>query len=146
MATQQGIDEADIRQRIENAVDAVRAADLEALMTLYAPDIVSFDIAAPLQHIGADAKRTAWMEAFAAYAPPIGYEIRDLAITLNDGIAFGHSINRISGTLKNGTATDFWLRWTTCFRKIDGRWLLVHEQVSVPIDLATGSALLNLEP
>jgi uncharacterized protein (TIGR02246 family) len=146
VATERASDEGDIRQRIEKAVSAVRARDIEGVMTLYAPDIVSFDIAPPLQHIGAEAKRKAWMEAFAAYQPPIGYEIRDLTITLGDAIAFAHSINRITGTLNNGTATDFWLRWTTCFRKIKGTWFLAHEQVSVPIDLATGSALLNLEP
>jgi len=52
---------------------------------------------------------------------------------LGDDVAFGHSLNRVSGTLKNGNRTDFWLRWTACFRKIDGNWLVAHDQVSVPI-------------
>jgi ketosteroid isomerase-like protein len=39
-----------------------------------------------------------------------------------------------------------WLRWTACFRKIDGNWLIVHDQVSVPVDPESGRALLNLEP
>jgi ketosteroid isomerase-like protein len=40
-------DEADIRRRIERAVEAIRAMDLEALMPIYAADIVSFDIEPP---------------------------------------------------------------------------------------------------
>ena len=32
------------------------------------------------------------------------------------------------------------------FRKIDGNWLIVHDQVSVPIDIESGKALLNLQP
>jgi ketosteroid isomerase-like protein len=40
----------------------------------------------------------------------------------------------------------YWVRSTTCFRKIDGRWLIAHDQVSVPLDLESGRALLNLEP
>ena len=146
MATQHAIDEADIRQRLDKAVAALRAMDLEGVMSLYAPDIVSFDIVPPLRHVGADAKRKNWVHAFAMYQRPLGYEIRDLTITLGDDVAFGHSLNRVSGTLKNGNKTDFWLRWTTCFRKIDGNWLIAHDQVSVPLDLESGRALLNLEP
>jgi uncharacterized protein (TIGR02246 family) len=146
MATQHDIDEADIRQRIDKAVEAIRATDLEGLTTIYAPDIVSFDIVPPLQHVGAEAKRKNWVDAFATYQRPLGYEVRDLTITVGDDVAFGHSLNRISGTLKNGNRTDLWLRWTTCFRKIDGNWLIAHDQVSVPLDLESGRALLNLEP
>ena len=61
-------------------------------------------------------------------------------------LAFGHSLNRISGMLKNGKRSDYWLRWTTCFRKIDGSWLIVHHQASVPLDVESGKALRNLEP
>ena len=146
MATQHAIDEADIRRRIQQGAAAVRAMDLEGVMALYAPDVVSFDIGSPLRHQGAHAKRKAWVEAFAMYQRPLGYEIRDLTLTVGDGVAFGHSLNRISGTMNNGTSTDFWLRWTTCFRKIDGTWLITHDQVSVPVDPQTRTALLDLEP
>ena len=146
MATQHAVDEADIRQRIDQLTEAVRAVDLERVMSFYAPDIVSFDIVPPLQHVGAGAKRKNWVDAFAVYQRPLGYEIRDLTITASDDVACGHSLNRISGALKTGRAIDFWLRWTTCFRKIDGTWLIAHDHVSVPLDLESGRALLNLEP
>ena len=146
VATQRATDEADIRQRIDKLAEAIRAMNLEGVMSIYAPDIVSFDIVPPLQHVGAEAKRKNWVDAFAMYQHPLGYEIRDLTITVGDDVAFGHSLNRISGTLKNGNRTDFWLRSTTCFRKIDGNWLIVHDQVSVPVDLESSRALLNLKP
>ena len=146
MAGQRATDEADIRRRIETLASAVRALDLEGVKAIYAPDIVSFDIVPPLQHVGAEAQWKNWADVFTAYQRPLGYEIRDLAITVADGVAFGRSLNRISGTLKNGNRSDFWLRWTTCFRKIDGNWLIVHHQASVPLDVESGRALLNLEP
>jgi uncharacterized protein (TIGR02246 family) len=144
--TQRAIDEVDIRQRIEAGVAAVRAKDLEGVMALYAPDVVSFDIGSPLRSAGAEAKRRAWVEVFAMYQRPLGYEVRDLTITVGDDVAFGHSVNRISGVLKNGDKTDFWVRWTACFRKIERNWLIVHDQVSVPVDPQTRTALLNLGP
>ena len=146
MAIQRATDEANIRQRINRLVEALRAMDLEGVMSLYAPDIVSFDIVPPLQHVGAKAKEKNWADAFAMYQRPLGYEIRDLTLTLGDDVAFGHSLNRVSGTLKNGNRTGFWLRWTACFRKIDGNWLIAHDHVSVPLDPESGRALLNLEP
>ena len=146
MAIQRAADEADIRQRINRWVEALRAMDLAAVMSLYTPDIVSFDLVPPLRYVGAKEKEKYWANVFAMYQRPLGYEIRDLTLTVGDDVAFGHSLNRASGTLQNGNRTDFWLRWTACFRKIDGKWLIGHDQVSVPVDPESGRALLNLEP
>jgi uncharacterized protein (TIGR02246 family) len=146
MPTQHAIDEANIRQRIEKYAAAIRAKDLERVMSIFAPNLVSFDLEAPLQHVGAEAKRRNRARACAAYQHSLGYEIHDPTITLDDDVAFGHGLNRISGTLKNGNRANYWVRWTACFRKIDGNWLIVHVQISVPLDLESGRALLNLEP
>jgi uncharacterized protein (TIGR02246 family) len=146
MATQRAIDEADIRRRIDNCAMALHAMDLDGVMSIYAPDIVSFDIVPPLRHVGAEAKRKQWADAFAMYQAPLGYEFRDVTITVGDDVAFCHSLNRVSGTLRNGHRSDFWVRWTACFRKMDGTWLIAHDQVSVPVDLQSGRALLDLEP
>ena len=145
MATQHAIDEADIRRRIDKYATAIHAKDLERVMAIFAQDIVSFDIEAPLKHVGAEAKRRNWAKVFATYQQ-LGYEIRDLTITLGEDVAFGHSLNRISGTLKNGNKVAYWVRWTMCFRKFDGNWLIAHDHVSVPLDVESGRALLNLEP
>jgi ketosteroid isomerase-like protein len=39
-----------------------------------------------------------------------------------------------------------WVRATFCFRKIDGEWLIVHDQASVPFDLPSGKGVTDLEP
>jgi ketosteroid isomerase-like protein len=145
MATQDAHDEDEIRRLIDKLADSIRTADLEGLKTCFAADIVSFDAGPPLQHVGAQAKLNNWREAFALLQPPLGYEIRDLAITVGEDVAFAHGINRLSGTL-NGTRVGPWVRWTAGFRKIDGNWLIAHDQVSVPVDHVSGTALLNLEP
>jgi uncharacterized protein (TIGR02246 family) len=146
MATDRAIDEAVIRRRIDHCAKALHAMDLEGVMAIYAPDIVSFDIVPPLRHVGAEAKRQQWVDAFGVYQPPLGYEFRDVTVTVGDDVAFCHSLNRVSGTLQNGQRSEFWVRWTACFRKIDGNWLIVHDHVSVPVDFASGRALLDLEP
>jgi ketosteroid isomerase-like protein len=146
MTTQQTVDEAEIHQRIDKLVEAVGSMDLEGLKPIYGPDIVSFDAGGPLQRVGAEAKWGNWVGAFAAFQPPLGYEIRDLTITVGGDAAFAHGFARLSGTLKNGNRSGFWVRATWCFRKIDGNWLIAHDHVSVPLDVESGRALLNLEP
>jgi ketosteroid isomerase-like protein len=75
------------------------------------------------------------------------YEVRDLAVTAGDDVAFGHCFGRLSGTLANGTVTSgMWVRATFCFRKTDGEWLIVHDQVSVPLDVRSGRGVVDLEP
>jgi ketosteroid isomerase-like protein len=39
-----------------------------------------------------------------------------------------------------------WVRATYCLQKIDGTWLIVHDQVSVPLDIASGNGVVDLEP
>jgi uncharacterized protein (TIGR02246 family) len=139
-------DETAIKRVIEGGVNAVRNKDIGGVMSLYAPEVVSFDIVPPLRYVGADAFRNVWEEVFSSFQGPIGYEIHDLNITVGDDVAFAHSLNRLSGTMNNGQKTDLWVRSTACFRKINGKWLIVHTQVSVPVDLEHGKAVLDLKP
>jgi uncharacterized protein (TIGR02246 family) len=143
---EEAVAEALIRQRVENYAKAVRAKNIDAVMSLYAPDIVSFDVDPPLRYAGADNKRRAWQAFFATHTGAVVYEIQELNVTTEGDLAFVHSLNHVSGTLASGHSSDLWVRWTACFRRIDGVWLVVHDHVSVPADLAHGKALLNLTP
>jgi uncharacterized protein (TIGR02246 family) len=139
-------DEVDIRRRIDELLAAIRSMDLERMMALFAPDIVSFDFEPPLQHVGVAAKRKNWAGVFATYQRPLGYEMHDLKITAGADVAIVHSLNQISGTLADGSRSEIWIRWTAGLRKIDGAWRIAHDHVSVPADVASGHAVLNLKP
>ena len=139
-------EEAEIKRVIEGYVEAFRAKDLDGVMSIYAPEIVTFDAVPPLQYVGADAMRKRWEEVFSSLPGPVGYEIADLSITVGEDMAFTHSFNRTSAILPTGQQIGTWVRWTACWRKIGGTWLLVHDQVSVPVDLQTGRAVLDLKP
>jgi uncharacterized protein (TIGR02246 family) len=140
------IAEAQIRKLMDEQVKAVRARDVNLSLSNYAPDILSFDVVNPLQKIGLDARRKRAEEWFSSFQGPIGYEFRDLSITAGDDVAFCHSLNRVNGTLKDGGQLDMWWRATVCYRKIDGKWMVTHEHNSVPFDVETGKASLDLKP
>jgi ketosteroid isomerase-like protein len=146
MPTQREEDEAKIRQRVDKVVEGIRAKDLEGLRQIYATDVVSFDVEPPLQHVGIEAKLKNWAKVF-TFFQDVTYELRDLSLEVGDDVAFGHGFGRLSGTLGNGMATSgMWVRGTFCFRKIDGDWLIAHDQASVPFDIASGKGVVDLEP
>ena len=135
-----------INRVIEGYVEAFRARDIDGIMSIYAPEIVTFDIVPPLQYVGADAMRKRWEEVCSSLPGPVGYEIADLSVTVGEDMAFTHSFNRTRASLPTGQQIATWVRWTACWRKIAGQWLLVHDQVSVPVDVQTGRAVLDLKP
>jgi ketosteroid isomerase-like protein len=138
--------EALIRQRIEDYANAISAKDIDGVMSFFAPNLVSFDIAIKtLRYVGADNKRREWQKVFAAFRS-IAYEERDLNITTHGDLAFVHAVNHVNGALASGHITGMWVRWTACLRRIDDVWLVVHDHVSVPADLEHGQAVLNLTP
>lgn len=139
-------DEAAIRALVDGFVNAIRAKDLHGVMSAFAPEVVSFDFGPPLQHGGGDEFTKRWRELFESYRDAIDYEVRDLGIMADDNLAFSHSLNRVSGTMKNGQRSNRWLRWTVCYRKSNGTWRIVHEHVSVPVDVKSGKAVLDLTP
>lgn len=149
MNTAREADEADeeqIRRQVARIGDGIRARDLETLRSIYATDLVSFDVEPPLQHVGVEAKLKNWAKVFAVFKAP-DYEMRDLAVSVGDDVAFGHCFVRLHGTLMSGTETEgMWVRATFCLRKLDGTWQIVHDQASVPFDVVAGRAVLDLEP
>ncbi|MFE0256229.1 YybH family protein [Streptomyces sp. NPDC059010] len=139
-------DEAEIRRQIGKVVEGLRDRDLEGLGRLYATDVVSFDVEPPLQHVGVAAKVRNWANVF-VFFESVTYEVRDLVVAVGGDVAFGHAFARLSGTLKNGTAVSgMWVRVTYGLRKIDGAWLIAHDQVSVPLDIVSGRGVTDLEP
>lgn len=139
-------DEVAIRALLDGFVNAIRSKDIHGVMSVFAPDVVSFDFGPPLQHGGGETFRKRWQELFESYQGASDYEIRDLSVDAGDDVAFSHSLNRMGGTLQNGQKSDRWLRFTACYRKTNGTWLIVHEQVSVPVDVKSGKAVLDLQP
>ncbi len=140
-------DEAQIREIIEDWASALRAKNVDGVMSHYAPDLVQFDMAPPLRYAGRDVHEKGLKEWFSSWKGPIGYEIRDLAVTAGENAAFCHSLNRMSGTRTNGEKTDVWFRYTLCFRNIGGEWKIAHAHESVPFYMdGSYKAAVDLKP
>ena len=141
-------DRAEIRALEERFVAAMKAKDLDAIMKVYAPDqtLFVFDVIPPRQYVGAAAYRKDWQTFLASFEGPITVELTDLDVAADRNLAFSHSVQRVSGTDKQGKKLDLTVRVTDVYKKARGRWLIIHEHVSVPVDLDTDKPDLNSKP
>jgi ketosteroid isomerase-like protein len=141
-------DEAEIRQLLDRWARAFHARDLNGIMSIYEPGqgLVAYDIVPPLQYKGFEAYKKDYQDFLEQFQGVIGVEIRDLSIVAGDRVAFSHGLERLTGTLKNGQKVDSWVRFTEGYRKINGHWFAIHDHISVPVDLDTGKAALDLKP
>jgi len=138
-------EEAQVRALIDDWADASRKKDANGVISHYAPGLVHFSLAPPLRSTASDAKSL--NDWFATWHGPIGYEIRDLRVTVSNDVAFSHSLNRIHGTRTDGTKDNLWFRHTLCFRKIGNEWKIAHEHESVPFYMdGSFKAAVDLKP
>jgi ketosteroid isomerase-like protein len=141
-------DKADIAALEKRVGAGIEAKDADAVLANYIPgdSLVVFDLVPPRQYTGAEAYKKDWAGVFAGCADSPKFEISDLDITADSKLAFSHSIQHFSCTDAKGNKMDITMRATDTYRKVKGKWLIVHEHLSAPIDLATGKADLTSKP
>jgi ketosteroid isomerase-like protein len=86
------------------------------------------------------------LDWFDSFQGAIGQEIRDLTIVASGDVAVAHMLIRASGTLKNGQEVAFWVRASDCCQRSNQRWLITHEHISLPVDLKSRGAAMDLVP
>jgi ketosteroid isomerase-like protein len=138
--------ESDVRVLLESRSEAMRAKDIDRLMTLYSPDIVYFDLVPPLRYAGAAELRDRFLDWFGRWESPIGQDISDVNVLGSGDVAVAHMLIRASGTLNGGREVGYWVRTTNGCRLSNDRWLITHEHVSLPVDMASGRAVMDLVP
>ena len=139
---------ADIRALEDRFVAAFKAKDVDAIMKAYAPDqtLVVFDVVPPRQYVGPTAYRKDWQTFLGNFEGPITVELTDFDVAADRNLAYSHSIQRVAGTDEQGKKLDLTVRVTDVYKKAHGRWLIIHEHVSVPVDLDTDKADLSSKP
>jgi ketosteroid isomerase-like protein len=129
-------------------VDAFNARNVDKLMECYSHDqnFFAFDIVPPRQFEGWDAYQKAFEGIFADYPGPVSMTMSEVHVTTDGRLAFGRNMQSGYLTTPDGKKFPFAIRVTDGYRKIDGKWYIVLEHVSVPVELATGKADLMSKP
>ena len=122
-------------------------ADVAAVMANYAPGagLFVFDVTPPRQHVGWEDYKKDWEALFKAF-PKATTTMSDLDVTVVGPVAYGHNIESTEFTTAGGAKQTIVVRVSDVYRKAGGRWKIVQEHVSVPVDLDSGKADLTSAP
>lgn len=142
-------DEQEIRALEDHFAAAFRAKDVDTIMKSYVPgaELFVFDVTPPRQHVGFNDYKMDWQGFFEAFPGPVDkFEVEDLSIVADGKLAYSHSIQAGTVTAKDGSKLSLTVRVTDCYRKINGKWLITQEHVSVPVDMETGKGDWTSKP
>ena len=94
-----------------------------------------FDVSTPREHVGWDDYRADGKRFFDSIKDNPTFSISELDVTISSNVAYTRSIQSFSGNMGNVHAMT--VRVTDVLRKINGKWLIVQDHVSVPINATT---------
>lgn len=137
-----------VRAVLAAKATAMNTQDADAFVALYAPEVVVFDLAPPLQHLAEESLDPSGQRAWFAGFDQMRYDLHDLHLGVGGEIAFVHALAEWTATPK-GAAEGFtmWFRVTLCFRQLDGAWLISHEHESTPFSMdGSFRAATDLKP
>jgi ketosteroid isomerase-like protein len=100
----------------------------------------------PLRYAGAAALRDRFLDWFGRWESAIGQDISDVNVLGSGDVAVAHMLIWASGTLNGGREVGYWVRTTNGCQRSNGSWLITHEHVSLPVDMASGRAAMDLVP
>ena len=140
-------DKAQVQALEKGFAAALSAKNVDRIMSYYAHDgLFVFDVAPPRQHVGwADYKKD-WQDYMGEISGPLSFTLSDLAVNVVGPVAWSHSIQAMHYAAKDGSKKEFVVRVTDVYRKAAGKWLIVQEHVSVPVDFETGKPDLMSKP
>jgi ketosteroid isomerase-like protein len=128
-------DEMDIQGLIERWAKAVREENRPGIRADHDSDMLMFDVPPPLLSRRLDTYMATWGKFFSPWSEkPVAFDFHDVKITAGKDVVFATAIGQCAGVSSNGKREELEFRLTMCFRKIDGRWRVMHEHHSLPAE------------
>ena len=128
--------------------EGFNSKDVDKVMSVYAPgkQLFVFDVVPPREYKSWEAYKKDFEGLFSAFPGPMKNTISEQTIHVVGSVAYGHNIQTGEFTGKDGTKVKIVARTTDIYRKMNGKWLIVEEHNSVPIDMDTMKAELLSKP
>lgn len=133
---------ADILDVLVKGCEAFSAGDIEGAMAPYNEDVLLYDIAPPFRSNYQHLKATnTVLRGMMAEPPSCTYKDMQISVVTPD-FAYAIYLLPYAAKLKTGQQLTVQGRGTDLFRKIGGKWKIVHEHFSLPADPMSGKAEL----
>lgn len=138
--------EDELRELFQNWFAASERKDLDQSMDPISDTIVSYEHSMPLEVRDLQQMRQECQVGFDRARPQFRWDIPDLQVIVRGDIAVTWGLNRMADYENGEPKNVMWSRGTRIFQLIDGRWKMIHQHVSFPMDPGTGAARFDLVP
>lgn len=122
-----------VQSVFDRYVEAVKASDADALLSLYADDVHVYDLMEPFERHGREAGREMMREWLGKEEEKQSCTIEDLHVEQEGDLAVARASLLYEVTMPDGTHHGMWNRGMWALRRIDGEWKIIMEHTSVPL-------------
>lgn len=126
----------EVIEQIECWDQAIVDQNIHELLSRCAKDVSLFDVSSQLY--GVDEYQLEWKKFSPFIHGKMSISRRDAKLYVSDELAILHCHSKVENTTSQYKQKMPWCRTTLCLQKKQGRWNVVHQHISVPIDMATG--------
>ena len=127
-------DEKEVNRILRQWAKATRTGLQNEVLANHSPDVLIYDVLAPMKYEGAAAYRASWGEWQPDTQGEGQFDLEDLKITAGSDVAFAHCFIQCGGVLSDGKKFEDMVRATFCLRKVSGHWKVAHQHISKPMN------------
>ncbi len=121
-----------VRDLLERWAAAVRAKNMSEVLANHSPDFQMFDVPFPFESRGLAAYEDTWELFYSSQPDPVVFDIKWLEVVAGEDFAFAFAHMQCVEPAEEVQRTPLDFRLTVGLRKLEGRWIIVHEHHSVP--------------
>lgn len=135
-----------IRARIQKKRDSYLNRDADGAVEIWLkdPNVCVFDLGKTPQYFGWDALHKTMHEMVAGSVGTFDVDFGTPTVMASGDLGCSWQILHVTTEQKSGAKTDIIVRQTDVWNRVDGRWYIVHEHVSLPMAEGEAEQLLSI--
>ncbi|NHB58645.1 nuclear transport factor 2 family protein [Acinetobacter shaoyimingii] len=135
----------EVLQQIQLWDNAIISTKINELLNQCSKDISMFDVSCQLN--GIDEYKNEWQKFSPYFSEGMKISRRNVKLYASEELAILHCHSKVENVAMKDKGMMPWCRTTLCLQKQNNQWRVVHQHISMPIDMLTGKAVfLKDEP
>ena len=121
-----------VRDLLERWAAAVRTKNTSEILANHSPEFRMFDVPPPFESRGLAAYEDTWRLFYSSQPDQFVFDIEWLEVVAGDDVAFAFAHMQCIEPTEKAQRKLLDFRLTVGLRRVEGRWIIMHEHHSVP--------------
>lgn len=123
----------EVEQLLRQWAENTRLGKKDLILADHDPEVVIFDVLAPLVYRGADEYRASWDEWQPETEGEMTFHFTELKVSAGADRAFAYGLIQCGGILEDGSPFEDLVRATFCLERQEDEWVIAHQHISKAI-------------